>query len=143
MAAEPLVDAAQQTLATEHAALYAYGVSGGVVDPASAEAVRARDSYAVHRARRDDLEQTVRALGADPVVAATGYTLPLPVSGATSAARLAVRVEDRCAASYARLVAASTGELRRRATGWLGEAATRGLSWGAAPTAFPGLAGER
>lgn len=141
--AQPVVEAAQRVLATEHEALYAYGVAGGVVDPASAEAARARDSYDIHRTRRDRLEDTVRRLGAEPVAAAPGYSLPAPVAGAASSARLAVRVEDRCGASYAELVASSAGPLRRVAIGWLSDAATRGLAWGARPTAFPGLAPRR
>ena len=133
------VDAAQQALAAEHAALYAYGVSGGVVDPASAEGVRALDAYAAHRTRRDRLEDAVQDLGGEPVAAEPGYALPGPVTTTATAIRLAVRVEDRCAAAYAQLVASSTGRLRRDAIDWLTDSATRGLDWGAEPTAFPGL----
>ncbi len=135
----PTVDAAQRVLAAEHAALYAYGVAGGVLDAGSSESTLAGAGYAAHRARRDRVEEAVRDLGADPVAAEPGYALPGPVTDAASATRLARQVEDRCAAAYAGLVAAATDELRGAAIGWLADAATRGLGWGADPSAFPGL----
>jgi len=137
---ESAVEAAQAALAAEHVAVYAYGVAGGVLDPSGPEAVRVRSAYEVHRARRDGLETTVRSASAEPAAAEAGYALDRPVRGPAGAVALARTIEDRCAATYAALVAASTGALRSDAVGWLGDAATRGLSWGAAPTAFPGLA---
>ncbi len=133
------VEAAQRVLAAEHAALYAYGVAGGVLDAGSAESTLAGAGYAAHRSRRDRLEQAIRDLDADPVAAEPGYALPGAVTDAGAATRLARQVEDRCAIAYAGLVAAATDELRGAAIGWLTDAATRGLGWGAGPTAFPGL----
>jgi len=138
--AAPSVPPAQDALAAEHAAVYAYGVAGGVVDPLSDDGARVRDAYAVHERRRDQLESLLRGLGAEPVAAEPGYALPAPVTGAASATRLAVGIEDRCAVAYAAVVASSTGDVRRAAVDWLADAATRGLGLGAAPTAFPGLA---
>ncbi len=140
MSAAPDVAPAQDALAAEHAAVYAYGVVGGILDPTSVLSTPVREAYAAHEARRDRLEMLVRGLGVDPVAARPGYTLPQQVTGAASAARLAVRVEDSCAVAYAAVVATSTGDLRRGAVDWLTDAATRGLDWGAAPVAFPGLA---
>ena len=40
---------------------------------------------------------------------------------------------------YAAVVASTTGERRVQAAGWLEDAATRALGWGAPPTAFPGV----
>lgn len=137
------VEALDATLAAEHAAVYAYGVIGAVVDPAAEEAVRARACYEAHRARRDRLEQVLRELGAEPVAAEPGYALPAPVTGASGATRLAVRVEDGCAAAYAGLVSGSAGRLRDDAVGWLSDAAVRALDWGAPATAFPGLGSAR
>jgi len=133
------LEAAERALAIEHEAVYAYGVVGGVLDPGTAEAGRALDGYEAHRARRDRLEDVIQELGGEPVPADPGYVLPAPVTDASSAARLARRVEDRSAVAYAQLVGSSVGVLREVAVGWLTDAATRGLSWGAAPTAFPGL----
>ena len=131
--------AAEQALAIEHEAVYAYGVVGGVLEPGSAESGRALDGYEAHRARRDRLEDVIQELGGEPVPAEPGYVLPAPVTDASSAARLARRVEDRSAVAYAQLVGTSAGSVRADAVDWLSDAATRGLSWGAAPTAFPGL----
>jgi len=131
--------AAQATLAGEHAAVYAYGVVGGVVDPSGALGGLARAGYGAHVNRRDRLERSLRALDVEPVAAEPGYALPRPVTTEADAARLIRRVEDRCAVLHAALVAASTGELRGEAVGWLSDAATRGLAWGAPPAAFPGV----
>lgn len=136
----PAVEAVQVALAGEHAAVYAYGVAGAVVDPAGAAAARARTSYDAHTARRDQIEDLLRAGDEEPVVAEPAYGLPAPVTSGADAARLARRVEDRCAVGHAALVAASTDDLRVAATGWLADCATSGVGWGAAPTALPGVA---
>ena len=133
------LDVVERALAIEHEAVYAYGVVGGVLDPGTAEAGRALDGYEAHRARRDRLEDVVQELGSEPTPAEPGYVLPAPVTDVDSAARLARRVEDRSAVAYAQLVGPSVGDLREVLVDWLTDAATRGLSWGAAPTAFPGL----
>jgi hypothetical protein len=61
------------------------------------------------------------------------------VTDAASVRRLAVVLESGCAAAYAALVAASTAAVRRSATGWLIDAATRTgfLRW--AVERLPGL----
>jgi hypothetical protein len=134
-----LSGALQEVLAGEHAAVYAYGVVGGVVDAGSVAARLTLEAYDLHRARRDRAEEEVRALGDEPVPAEPGYALPGPVTASGGADRLARQVEDRCAVLYAALVAAANGDLRREAAGWLEDAATRALAWGAPPTAFPGV----
>ena len=135
-----LATALQQALAGEHAAVYAYGVAGGVLGPVGSSAARARDGYGVHRDRRDRIEEQLRALDEQPVAAEPGYGVPAPVTTAGSAVALARRVEDRCAVLHAAVVAASTDALRREAMGWLDDAATRVLGWGGESTAFPGVA---
>ncbi|CAN5887897.1 hypothetical protein BH20ACT6_BH20ACT6_05940 [soil metagenome] len=137
--AEPVLTAVQAALAAEHAAVYAYGVCGGVLAAGSAEGVRARDGYLVHQRRRDRLQEDLRAEGVEPVAALPGYGIPQPVTDAGSAARLARLVEDACAAAYVELVRRATGPIRRMAVDSLTRAATRGLDWGANPVAFPGL----
>jgi len=134
-----LTAALQQALAGEHAAVYAYGVAGGVLDPVGSAATLAREGYATHRDRRDRIRAQLRALEEEPVAAEPGYGLPGRVTTAAEAGALTRRVEDRCAVLHAAVVAASTGELRREATGWLGDAATRLLGWGGDSTAFPGV----
>ncbi len=139
MSGDEAREATQRVLAAEHAAVYAYGVCGGILDPGSPAWVGARDAYLAHRSRRERLQKDLRRQGVDPVPAMTGYELPRPVVGAASAARLCRGVEDRCAAAYAGLVRATTGSSRQRGVDWLGDAATRGLGWGGRATAFPGL----
>lgn len=129
----------QAALAAEHAAVYAYGVCGGVLDAGSSAGVRARDGYLAHQLRRKRLQRALRSLDAEPVAALPGYDLSTPVTDIGSASRLARLVEDRCAAVYADLVRRSTPPVRRLAVDWLSEAATRGLDWSAEPTAFPGF----
>jgi Domain of unknown function (DUF4439) len=124
--------ALQSALAAEHAAVYAFGVVGGVLGgDAEAEA-----AYAAHRGRRDQL---TAMLGAAAVAAEPVYTLPFDVSGPAAAQRLAVRVERRCADVYAATVARTTGARRSYASRALTDCAVRGLGWGAQPEPFPGL----
>jgi Domain of unknown function (DUF4439) len=110
-----------------------------VRDPGTATAQQARDAYDEHRARRDRVDEQLRALDVEPAPAEPGYALPAPVTSPHDAALLARRVEDRCAVLYAALVAATTSDQRAVATAWLEDAATRALAWGAPPTAFPGV----
>ncbi|UUW87484.1 ferritin-like domain-containing protein [Pimelobacter simplex] len=139
--ADPTVTALQQTLAAEHAAVFVYGALGGQTSqsrtPALYGAVTA--AYTVHRGRRDELIARIHAAGAEPVAAEPGYQLPadLGSSGAVSARGRAL--EEAAAATYAYLVASSTGETRAWAITALLDAAVRGLGFGAAPDRLPGL----
>jgi hypothetical protein len=133
-----LVGSLQDALAGEHAAVYGYGVIGGVADITGPVGQLGVAAYEVHRRRRDRLEARLRRLGAEPVPAEPGYALPAPVVTDGDARRLARRIEDRCAVLYAALVAATTGLQRREAASWLVDAATQSLAWGAPATALPG-----
>ncbi|WP_063728396.1 ferritin-like domain-containing protein [Streptomyces sp. RTd22] len=129
--------ATQAALAAEHAAVYGYGVVGGRIgDDRLAEA---REGYAAHRSRRDDLVRTVRDMGGRPQSAAPAYALPFAVPDSAAAVRLAAELENRVAAVYADLVRTSDGALRRQAAGALREAAVRSVRWRGGGVAFPGL----
>jgi|SRR4051794_30593853 hypothetical protein len=129
--------ATQAALAAEHAAVYGYGVVGGRIgDDRLAEA---REGYAAHRSRRDDLVRTVRDMGGTPQSAAPAYALPFAVPDSAAAVRLAAELENRVAAVYADLVRTSDGPLRRQAAGALREAAVRSVRWRGGGVAFPGL----
>lgn len=134
-----LAGALQDVLAGEHAAVYGYSVVGGVLDPGTATARLARAAYDEHRARRDRVDEQLRALDVEPLPAEPGYALPAPVRSPDDAALLARQVEDRCAVLYAAQVAATTADQRALAAAWLEDAATRALAWGAPSTAFPGV----
>ena len=132
------VEALQAALAGEHAAVYAYGVVGARLQghPDERAAVAA---YNTHRQRRSTLTRLVAGTGAQPTAAAVAYDLGGPVATAPAARRLAGLVETRVAATYADVVGAADGAVRRAAAGWLADAAVRAASWSGRPAAFPGL----
>ena len=130
--------ALQDMLAGEHAAVYAYGVLGGRLAPGTALQRQATQAYVEHRGRRDATIALVVAAGAEPVAAEPAYALPT-VDTAAQAAAVGRLVEDRCSVLYAQVVAASYARRRAFAIGALIDAATRGLAWGAAPVALPGV----
>jgi hypothetical protein len=132
----------QPCLAAEHAAVFGYGLLGGVLSAAVSEtpsAKAARASYDAHRERRDTLTQLIATAGGEPVAAEPAYATPFPVAGVPSARRMARYLEARCATVYARATAVTTLETRVMASGTLLDCAVRGARWGSAPTAFPGL----
>ncbi len=134
-----LVDSLQSVLAGEHAAVYAYGVVGGILHGQPDEP-EARTAYDVHRARRDRVTELLVRSDATPVPTAAAYDLGRPVQTPKQARALAARVEDALIGPYADLVGQSDDGLRAMAATWCSESATRSVGWGGAPTAFPGLA---
>ena len=128
-------DALQPALAAEHAAVYAYGVIGGILQSSQSYA-----AYASHRGRRDQLMAMIGdgAVAAEPV-----YELPYEVTGQAKAERLAVRVEQRCAEAYAEVVSQTVGSTRAYAARGLTDCAVRGLAWGGELETWPGLRGGR
>ncbi|WP_055526268.1 ferritin-like domain-containing protein [Streptomyces graminilatus] len=130
--------ALQAALGAEHAAVYGYGVVGGLIG--AARRGEAMAAYDAHRARRDELARVVRALGGAPVAAAAGYALPFPVSDPETAVRLAAELEERIAGVYSDLVRAAVGERRRTGAEGLREAAVRAARWRGGSVPFPGLA---
>lgn len=148
MNADPAEDSAldvlQAALAAEHAALHVYGVLGGrlsAYDDASATATLAlvTAAYALHRGRRDQLRTMVRGLAGDPVAAEVGYTLRTPALTQEQIREEARLVESACADVFARAVAGTVEDARQWASDALTDAAVRGLGFGAAPEAYPGL----
>jgi uncharacterized protein DUF4439 len=135
-----VVQTLQDCLAAEHAALYGYGVLGGVLSASSrpADKAYAQASYVVHRSRRDSLVIVLIRLGATPVTADPAYVLPLDVTNVETSRELARRIESRTAAVYSFAVSRTEGDLRRLAAEALTDAALRGVRWGGRQTAFPG-----
>ncbi|MDG4866292.1 ferritin-like domain-containing protein, partial [Streptomyces sp. T-3] len=105
-----LLDTYQSALRAEHAAVYGYGVVGGRIREGRRD--EARSAYDAHRARRDELQRTVRDLGGTPEQASAAYALPFPVPDSAAATRLAADIEDRVAGVYADVVRATEGERR-------------------------------
>ncbi|MGW1728583.1 ferritin-like domain-containing protein [Streptomyces sp. NPDC002306] len=135
---KPEMEALQAVLAAEHAAVYGYGVVGGLIS--EGRRTEARAGYDAHRARRDALVREVRDLGGEPVAASAAYALPFPVADSATAVRLAAELEDRVAGVYSDLVRASAAQRRAGAAGALREAAVRAVRWRGGSVAFPGLA---
>ncbi|QCX27082.1 DUF4439 domain-containing protein [Nocardioides jishulii] len=134
------VEALQDTLAAEHAAVQLLGAFGGALsataDPGLHLLLVAR--HRRHRERREFLTVTLRGLGETPVPAAAAYALPDDLGDPVVVREEGARTEDRCLQRYATLVAASTAELRAWAIEALAESAGALVSWGNPPTAFPG-----
>jgi len=135
----PVVQALQEALAGEHAAVYAYSVIGGRLAGDSPLVQQAIDDYGSHRSTREAIADALRERDELPVPMEPGYVLPRPVEDEASARLLARLVEDRCSVLHATVVATATGAERRLSAQALIDCATRGLLWGATPTAFPGV----
>ncbi|WP_433139420.1 ferritin-like domain-containing protein [Actinomadura nitritigenes] len=138
--AKSSTQAIQTALAAEHAAVYGYGVLGGRLRGALQQA--AKTYWDAHRAQRDKL---VSILSAQPVAAAAGYRLPIKVTNARSAARLAAALEDDLVPAYVGLAGASAADLRVFAADSAERSAARSAKWrasagdGTPSAAFPGL----
>lgn len=136
----PIDDALAAALRGEHAAIYAYGVLGPRLS--GANLALARQAEAAHRNQRDALLETLP----DPPAPEVVYATPFPVTDAASAIRLAVYVEEHCAALWRAVVVAADSAGRQSPLTALTDAATRAAAFrragGAIPgtVAFPGLA---
>jgi hypothetical protein len=134
------LQALQQTLAGEHAAVYVYGVLGGRVSSSKEPVLAGRltSAYATHRGRRDQLTAMVRAAGGDPVAADLSYRLPNASRTPAELRAGALLTERRCAAVYAAAVGSTSRADRAWALDALTDTAVRELSFGGAPDPFPG-----
>lgn len=134
------VEALQDALAAEHAAIHLLGAFGGALSAAEDTGLHlllvAR--HRRHRERREFLTVTLRGLGEGPVAAAAAYDLPDDLGEPAAIREHGTRAEELCAQTYATLVAASTAAQRTWAVEALAESATALLAWGSAPSPFPG-----
>jgi hypothetical protein len=141
---EAAVDALQDALAAEHAALWSYGLAVAFLGPE--QAAQAREDAAAHRALRGATETTLTQVGVRPVSAQPAYATPQPVVDAVSAAALALVAEtDTLAAWRSVLERTDDRRLRQAALTALTDATLRCARWRVAtatPPAiplFPGL----
>ena len=128
-------EALQAWLALEHEAVWLYPLVGARRDDL---VDRATASFEAHRDTRDGLLSRVRALDVEPVVAELAYRVG-PVTTSAEAEAAAQSLEARISSACLALAGAAEGDLREHAVRNLRRAALAGLTWGAAPTAFPGL----
>lgn len=121
--------ALQAALAVEHQSVYGYGIAGAHLSGHLRETCLRRLDE--HSAQRDRLAALVTAAGGTPVAAAPAYALPFPVTDATSAERLAARLEDAGTGTAWDLAAASTpgSAARRLAVAQLSDAAGWAARW--------------
>lgn len=130
-------------VATEHGAIYGYGVVSAHSTPEDNALVA--EAMAQHRARREEALILLQDRSVTPPLPAAGYELPLEVTDPSDAAELAVRMESDTATAWrAVLEQAQTPEDRGFALTALTQAAVLAARWnrvfGATPvtTAFPG-----
>lgn len=135
--AEAVLAALQATLEAEHAAIYGYGALGAHLG--ETERDRARNDRNVHRLRRDRLHAMITELDAVPVSARPAYRLPLRVTDASTARRLARTLEQRLTTTYVALAGAPDPKVRRYAAIAAQDATLRATRWGARLPTFPGV----
>jgi hypothetical protein len=127
------VEHLRAALAAEHAALYAYGRLGVLLE----KEIRpvAHEAEGAHRARRDALIVHLDRIKAQPVEAQTAYALPFAVTDRESALRLAAKVEEGVAATWHSALASTSPtaspatDPRRLALDGLSDAAVRATRW--------------
>ncbi|WP_134323126.1 ferritin-like domain-containing protein [Cumulibacter soli] len=89
---EQQVQALQQVLANQHAAIWAYGEIGATVSQEYLKPITSRDN--AQRAMRTKIEDLLRALNGEPVPAQAGYRVPGLLSDDESALAFAADVEE-------------------------------------------------
>lgn len=140
MTARPDTDALQAALAAEHAAVWLLGLLGArtsaSVDPGLSDALR--QSFVVHRTRRDTWTALLRDDGVEPVAAAASYDAPDGLQDGPGVRAAAAALEAGSAATYGFLVGSSSGERRRTAVAALRDAAVRQVGFGGPPSTTPG-----
>lgn len=136
-------DALQGVLRAEHAAVWGYGVVGGLANPERENAVEQAQN--THRTLRDQVSDLLRARDSDPATAEATYDLPFEVADPVSAVHLAATLEDGVAAAWRYLLGRTDdADLRAKAVGALSDSAVRAVQWRQIAdltplsTAFPG-----
>ncbi|MEU4803383.1 ferritin-like domain-containing protein [Actinosynnema sp. NPDC023587] len=138
-AANSSVDALQEALAAEHAAVWTYGLVSAFIEqqgPAVAEGANA------HRARRDTTERALRDAGLQPRPPAPAYLPPQPVDSAASAMAALIAVETDACAAWRGVMERTDDQARRKsALDALTQSAIRATRWrrtaGITPAATP------
>ena len=135
------VEALQQTLAAEHAAIFVLAALGGRAStlPPSPLRTGLDTAYSDHVERRTQLRRMLTTDGSDPVAAEPAYRLPAPLTTSSQIAAEALRVERACATTYAALVAATVDAERRWAIDALVATAVGEAAFGGRPEPLPGL----
>ncbi|MEJ2859323.1 MULTISPECIES: ferritin-like domain-containing protein [unclassified Saccharothrix] len=121
------VDAVQDALAAEHAAVWTYGLVSAF---AAQQAAAVEEGALAHRARRDTTERWLRDKGATPRPPAPAYLPPAPVDSAASAIAALIAVEtDGCVAWRGVIERTEDADLRKTALDALTTSAIRATRW--------------
>ncbi len=130
-------------VATEHAAIYGYGIVSAHSAPDDNDLVS--QALAQHRERREAAIKMLTDGSAKAPLPAIGYQLPFVVANAVDAAKLAVRMENDCATAWRAVIEqARTDQDRTFGVTALTESAVLAARWnqvlGVWPVtvAFPG-----
>ncbi|GAY09422.1 ferritin-like domain-containing protein [Pseudonocardia sp. N23] len=122
------IDALQDVLETEHAALWAYSLIVAYLPTDLAE--RARGDSDAHRTLRGLIEQTLSDVGARPVSALPSYKPPTPVTDGPTAEQLAVVAETDTLAAWRSVLERTTDKpLRAAALDALVSGTVRCMQW--------------
>ncbi|XVV08028.1 ferritin-like domain-containing protein [Actinosynnema sp. CA-248983] len=138
------MDAVQDALAAEHAAVWTYGLVSAFIEQ---QAAAVAEGALAHRSRRDTTERWLRDKAATPRPPAPAYLPPQPVDSAASAIAALIAVEtDACVAWRGVLERTEDAELRKSSLDALTTSAIRATRWrkiaGVSPVsiALPGTA---
>ncbi|BCI52749.1 hypothetical protein NIIDNTM18_20270 [Mycolicibacterium litorale] len=130
-------------IATEHAAIYGYGLVSAHSTPEVNWLVSA--SIAEHRERREAAIALLEGRQVAPPLPAAGYRVPMPVKTPKQAAELALRMEEDGATAWRAVVEQATGtEYRAFGLTALTQSAVAAARWtqivgtGPVTVAFPG-----
>lgn len=122
-----VIDALQTVMATEHAALWAYGLVAAY-DPSASDLVA--DMVTSHQSLRDAAADLLVSAGATPVGPAAAYSTPEPVTDPASAMALALVIEGDCAAAWRAVIGRSDDSTTRgTALSALTNCAIRMVTW--------------
>ncbi|MFC0108905.1 ferritin-like domain-containing protein [Kibdelosporangium aridum] len=143
---EDSVDAVQQALGAEHAAIWIYGLVSAFLPGSFNNALN--EGATTHRARRDTVERALNAANVAPKPAEAAYVPPQPVTDqASSLAVLAIAESDATVAWRSVLEHTDDADLRKTALEALTSSAVRATRWrkaaGSTPaaSAMPGQPG--
>lgn len=114
-------------LAAEHAALFAYGRLGVLLEEKHKDL--AKSAEAAHKARRDTLVVELAGLKVAAVPAEISYTLPFPVTDNASAIKLALHVEEGVTATWRAALWAVSGQWRFTTLDAYSDTAVRATRW--------------
>lgn len=131
----------QTTLAAEHAAVWLYGTLGGQTSQSAQPALfeEVSSGYTRHRGRRDQLVRWINDAGESPTPSEVAYELPNQLRTPAEVKAAGLQVEQRCAATYADLVARTVDDERAWAINALVDSGLRQLTFGGPPSDLPGI----